>query len=177
MLTTTAPLDRFWSKVDRAAAVQVPTAHAAQLGPCDLWTRSTDGGYGTFWVEGARWYAHRWLWTVTHGPPPAGLVPDHRCHSYQWCDGGPACPHRPCVNLRHLQLVTVRANNRRGCGPPGVNSRKPSCVRGHSLLDPANVYIPPRRGTRHCRACQALHAARAVARQRRPSPGQLPLAI
>lgn len=178
MLTATAPLDRFRLKVDPAGELQVPARHATHFGPCDLWTASTDEGYGTFWVDGSRVYAHHWLWVTTHGPPPAGLVPDHRCHSYLWCAGGPACPHRRCVNLRHMQLVTVRENNRRGCGAAGINSRKAVCDAGHALAG-ANVYIHPRRGTRHCRTCQALRNAAhyAAAARRTAGPGQLALAI
>lgn len=175
---TTATLNRFWAKVDRDGPIQVPPSHA-DLGPCHPWTKSTDEGYGTFWVDGARWYAHRWLWVVTHGPLPPRLLPDHRCHSYLWCAGGPTCPHRRCVNLRHLQIVTSRANSLRGCGPPGINARKLFCDAGHRLTGD-NVYVPPRRvNSRYCRTCQALRSAAHTARVagRAAGPGQVALAV
>lgn len=176
MPTRTVPLDRFWAKVNPDGQLQVPPPQATALGPCQLWARSTDEGYGTFWADGARQYAHHWLWVTTFGPLPAGKYPDHRCHSYQWCAGGRTCPHRACVNLRHLQLASARVNVIRGCGPGGVNARKRACDHGHPLTV-ANVYIHPRRGTRHCRLCQALRNAHhyAALRQRPISPGQLAL--
>lgn len=162
-------IERFRVKVDYG----VPVPHdRPDLGRCDLWTGSTVKGYGTFWYQGDRWYAHRWLWVETYGPLPAGMIPDHLCHSYQWCQGGQGCPHRPCVNLDHLQPATPQANLVRGCGPPGVNSRKDVCVRNHPLAG-ANVYRHPRRGTRHCRRCQAG----TYGRRGRAAAGQLILPL
>lgn len=100
---------RFWPKVDRSG------------GPdsCWLWTgATTHNGYGRFRVfRDGRWthqMAHRWAYEERHGPIPAGIYPDHTCHTNDpACPGGITCRHRPCCNPAHLDGTTDDEENRR----------------------------------------------------------------
>jgi len=47
-------------------------------------------------------YAYRQAYIAKYGDPPAGMVIDHLCRN------------RRCVNVDHLELVTVTENTRRG---------------------------------------------------------------
>lgn len=71
---------------------------------CILWTGAINkaSGYGTFRNEGRVRQAHRVLYEVSEGVPADGLVLDH------------TCTNRWCVNLAHLEPVTVQENVLRG---------------------------------------------------------------
>ena len=58
-------------------------------------------GYGVFYVEGARIYAHRYVMEYLFGSPPVGLETDHLCGI------------KACVNLFHLEYVPHAENIRR----------------------------------------------------------------
>jgi hypothetical protein len=92
--TTTDPIERFWSKVDKT-------------GDCWLWTGGvTDCGYGQFAPTHTTWaLAHRFSFELLTGPIPVGMQLDHR-HT---------CP-KSCVNPSHLHPVTNKQNaeNRAG---------------------------------------------------------------
>jgi hypothetical protein len=79
--------DRFWSKVEKS-------------GECWLWLASTRGdGYGQCTVAPkTQGYAHRFSYEQEHGPIPAGMEVDHRCHV------------RRCVRPDHLRLVDRKQN-------------------------------------------------------------------
>lgn len=82
---------RFWAKVDRQ-------------GDDDCWPwmgSRLPEGYGTFWRDGRIIYAHRMAWELQNGPIPVGLQIDHRCYN-TWC-----------VNVRHMEVVTMLENIRR----------------------------------------------------------------
>jgi len=96
---------RWWSHVERH--------HVSSA--CWPWTACIDDdGYGRFWDGERVGYAARWGYERFVGPFPGGRVPDHLCHDPETCVSGSACPHRACVNYRHLQPVTNRENSLRG---------------------------------------------------------------
>jgi hypothetical protein len=140
--------------------------HEPTLGPCWLWTGAIrDDGYGLFRVDSQQVaLAHRWAYERCYGEIPEGLHVDHDCHDPQDCTGSAGCVHRRCVNPAHLRARTPAENNERSGSPTAVNARKTHCSAGHPL-DDANTYIHPRRGSRHCRTCQATRAAAWQARQ------------
>jgi hypothetical protein len=89
------PEDRFWSKV-----VHLPNG-------CLQWTGAIDdNGYGEFGIpQGKIVYAHRYAWELDRGPIPKGLQIDHLCRN------------RGCVNVDHMELVTLAENLERGSHP------------------------------------------------------------
>lgn len=102
MTETKPPAERFWPKVDKAAA-----------GGCWLWTASLDpNGYGQFHDGERLTKAHRFAFAVVVGPVPDGHELDHLCRT------------RHCVNPEHLEPVTHAENMRR--------THKTVCKRGHA---------------------------------------------
>ena len=129
---------------------------------CHLSRHKTNGkGYVQFVFsqKGRRTFrgAHQIVWVYFNGPIPDGMIVDHACHRDGDCPGGPTCPHRRCVNIDHLRLLTPKDNTLYGVGPTAVNARKTHCIHGH-LLDEANTYIyrTPQNVVVHreCRACR-----------------------
>jgi hypothetical protein len=111
------------------------------LGPCWVWEGSIDHeGYGEIMVAGVDWRAHRLAWTTFVGPIAEGLTIDHLCRN------------RLCVNPRHMELVPLGENVRRGNGVPAHNARKEKCGHGHPFTE-KNTYITPQ-GDRGCRTCR-----------------------
>jgi len=103
--------------------------------------------------------AHRWVYTMTVGPIPDGYQIDHACHDPQTCRParGADCPHRSCLNPRHLQALLPRENVLRSSGVAAINAAKVTCKQGHSLSGP-NVHVTPA-GRRRCLACNRVWAS------------------
>lgn len=74
---------------------------------CIQWIAGIDdNGYGEFNIApGKIVYAHRFAWEQDRGPIPEGLQIDHLCRN------------RGCVNVNHMQLVTLDENLKRGARP------------------------------------------------------------
>lgn len=140
----------------------LPPANAPEMGECLLWTASTRGaGYGQF----ARRAAHIVAWEHVHGPVPAGLVVDHRCHNLDLtCPGGEDCWHRRCVNVEHLEPVPQYVNVYRGRSLMARRAAATVCENGH-LLAGRNLYLRKDRvrgdgqPRRECRTCRNRRAA------------------
>lgn len=115
---TPADVETFWSRVDKNGPVP---SHRPDLGPCWLWTRAkaVAGGYGIFGPSFKRVYrAHRFSWTVVHGPIPAGMF---ICHH---------CDNPPCVRPDHLFLGTNQ-ENMRDCADKGRSKLDPQRGEAH----------------------------------------------
>lgn len=111
-------------------------------GDCWVWNGSLEAnGYGRMNVNGKRTMVHRAAYELLTGEIiPADMTVDHLCFV------------RNCVKPSHLEIVSRGENSKRSNHPTMVNARKNVCKRGHSLTGD-NVYVHPKRGTRHCREC------------------------
>lgn len=76
--------------------------------PCWIWQKYTLGGYGRLRRKGRLMYAHRYYYEQTKGKIPEGLTIHHLCNN------------SACVNVEHMELVTLEENSRRG-GRDGNN--------------------------------------------------------
>lgn len=138
--------ERFWSKVDRTGG---PDA-------CWPWLAAKNpDGYGWFHYIDGPTGAHRVAFVLVMGPIPEGKELDHLCHTADGtCVGGLRCPHRCCVNPRHMEPVQPVENWRRGLAPAvllaasATKRTAAACHRGHSMED-AYYY----NGARRCRTC------------------------
>jgi hypothetical protein len=73
--------------------------HVVRRGACWEYVGCRDRqGYGKVLRNGKAWFAHRYAWTLTNGPIPAGGVVRH------------SCDNPPCVNPAHLLLGTQGDN-------------------------------------------------------------------
>ena len=125
--------DRFWSK----------TAPATD---CIVWRGAQNTkGYGCYAINGVSHLAHRLAWEAVHGPLPAGLTIDHLCRV------------RACVNVEHMELVSVAENIRRQPRRLQVGGQ---CRNGHQISSDADLYVRGA-GASECRACRASAKRRA----------------
>lgn len=168
------PLDqRIAAKV--AYGDTTPT-HLPSLGPCLLWHGANSDGYGLIRVDGHLRHVHRLVF-ARHGMDiPEGFEVDHACHDWSACE--PPCPHRACVELSHLRLLTRAENRLRSSSPPAVNARKTHCTRRRHRYTDDTVFHPPGEPDKTlCLACLAENRNKASdARLRRtPCDGQIEL--
>lgn len=153
------------SRFEVAAGLNSPTIRASltqDVSEEDCWPwlgHLTPNGYGASYVPGSlkKAAAHRLVWELLVGPLNPADVLDHVCHDPDRCSPGPGCPHRSCVNPRHLQVSTLGLNTLRGGGPTARNARKTVCKNGHPFDSENTVYRAG--GGRTCRAC-AIERAR-----------------
>lgn len=127
---------------------QVVSEHSArQPNGCIIWFGATNKGYGKLTRHGRTWGAHRFAWTISRGPIPEGMVIDHLCRTPL------------CVNVAHMEVVTIQVNTLRGVSSSAFNAVKTHCKRGHEFT-PDNIYWIkldlPRPG-RECKTCKRLH--------------------
>lgn len=128
--------------------------HRPELGPCRPWTGKVHGrGYAYMQVDGKSVPAHRVAYEFFVGPIPGGLEPDHLCHDPDVCQLGEACPHRSCVEVTHLELVTRRENVRRSGAPAGLRARQTHCKNDHEFTEENTIVCNGGR-SRRCRICK-----------------------
>jgi hypothetical protein len=146
------PEKRFWAKVNKDGPIPVARP---ELGPCWLWTASTDGRgrYGSFQYEGRLQRAHHVAYRFLVGPIPEGQEWDHLCRVTL------------CVRPLHGEWVSHRENVLRGESLQAQNARKTHCHRGHEFTS-LNTLIR-KGGGRVCLACQELNRERRAEQQRR----------
>ena len=133
--------DRFWQKV----IVGDPEE-------CWEWTGAlAHGGYGACWNGERQVPAHCFVYELMVGPIPKGMQIDHQCHTSE-CEMAYGCPHRRCVNYRHLVVSTPFENVSRGNTIIARAIATTHCPQGHPLSG-ENLYVDPR-GYRGCRACR-----------------------
>lgn len=147
LATTRDPRYRF----EQATAEGPVPEHRPDLGPCLIFTGSTNGGsgYGQFRYNGRNGYAHRYAWESTNGPIPVGLTIDHLCRV------------RTCVRLAHLELVTGQENTRRAA------AARTHCPAGHPLTG-SNL---TGKGVKRCLRCEMAQRKRGAARRTNAARG------
>lgn len=111
--------------------------------------RTPSSRYPYIGVDGKVFREHRYVWTLTHGQIPAGLVV---CHT---------CDNPRCVNVEHLFLGT-QADNLRDMDAKGrrvsMNTKKTECPHGHG---PYDAVVSGRRACMECaRQRKRAHRAR-----------------
>lgn len=108
---------------------------------CWEWTGGlTHDGYGRFKDKTTK-VAHKWYYEYMIQKIPNGLTLDHLCRN------------RKCVNLKHLQIVTMRENILRGVGLAAKNNKKTHCPKGHEYNKENTYFIS---GKRVCGICRRI---------------------
>lgn len=98
---TDRDVERFWAKVDKNGPVP---KHCPELGPCWVWTASTDkDGYGWFGVtvgpkKTLNLKAHRIAWMISSGAWPGTMFVCHHCDNPS------------CVRVSHMFIGTLQDN-------------------------------------------------------------------
>ena len=111
------PIERFLSKIK------------ISKNGCWEWTDVLlKNGYGKFRLGLKKVAPHRFIYEYYHGQICPDLVLDHLCRNPS------------CVNVNHLEQVTMKVNVHRGFSIWGINSRKIKCIHGH-LFDKKNTYL------------------------------------
>ena len=114
---------------------------------CMLWARgTTPSGYGnwTHLIDGKRERAHRVMYKLLVGKIPEGMTIDH------------LCSNPPCINVDHMEVVTIQENIRRSTGISVVNRKKTTCKNGHPFTGD-NLYVY--KNMRGCVTCRHQRAS------------------
>ena len=105
---------------------------------CILWQGyKLKGGYGRLTYKNKQVLAHRHFYEQAKGKIQEGLTLDHLCNVPS------------CINVEHLEPVTLRENLLRG--RTGLNLLKTHCPSGHAY-DEVNTYLYKGKW-RRCRIC------------------------
>ena len=119
-------------------------SHCCYVGDCIVWTGNAER-YGQMSLKSKPVYAHRFAYALKHGPIPEGLTIDHLCRN------------KLCVNVAHLEAVTMKENNLRRPAVPSAHSKKTHCPHGHPYSG-ENLYRW--KNNRYCRACISKYTLR-----------------
>ena len=105
------------------------------------------------------------VWILLHGDVAGDEQIDHMCHIPTECNEREKCPHRSCVNPRHLRVTDALGNLLNSNSFIAENYAKAHCYKGHPF-SPENTYVDPR-GRRTCRTCQRANWRRYDEERRR----------
>ena len=131
--------ERFWAKVNFAGPI---ADYSPQLGACWLWTGARwQNGYGMFYLDGRQVGAHRTAYRLLVGEIPVGLVIDHLCRIHR------------CVNVSHLEAVTVLENTRRGVTADVASARHAARTHFSCGCPLEGNTTTSKQGTRSCTRC------------------------
>ena len=107
---------------------------------CVVWQGAQNSkGYGCFMVAGASQLAHRVVWEDVNGPIPEGLTIDHLCRV------------RSCVNVEHMELVSIAENTARRPRRLQIGGL---CRSGHFIDSDDDLYKRTGRDSLECKACK-----------------------
>lgn len=130
-------------------------ARCRTVGDCLIWTGATSReGYGRIRHDGRIQPTHRVVYTLAVGPIPDGLTIDHVS------DRG--CTSRLCMNVAHLEPVTLAVNGARGRRDQlAARDSQARCVNGHPR-DDQNLGLLAS-GRIYCRECNRIRNREAYA--------------
>lgn len=121
-------------------------SYTKRQGSCLLYTGVIDKyGYGQIGIAGKTYKIHRIVWEMLKGKIPDGLVLDHLCKV------------RNCINISHLDVVTLGENTLRGNSFSGINARKEFCDYGHEFNNENTHYTISTKSQKLHRRCKPCH--------------------
>lgn len=118
-------------------------------------------GYTYTGYQGKTRGTHRVEWIKANGSIPEGMVVDHTCHDPKVCDAGLKCPHRACINVEHMRLITQQENIM--AGRHSIDNRS-HCNQGHPFIK-ENIMVR-KNGWRECAECNRVRARAVWARKK-----------
>ena len=135
--------------------------------PCWIWQGQKRQGYAYRRKGSAAEGVHRAMFEERYGPVPSGMVVDHLCRQ------------RECINVDHMEAVSIGENVLRGMHPKMVAYREGTCTKGHPRT-PENSYVSAA-GRQICRICrneykrrhQATHSSDSVPSTGMREPSEL----